>query len=285
MLATRGWKYKAFLRYLRLFRYAAFSPTRGEFLESYYTLMRYLDDVVDGDANLPHGYSSAEDYLKEKIAFSEHLSAPIDEVDHLMVHCFRLAERFGEDFGQETRDILESLLFDARRKGKLTLFPEKELMHHFHRLDIRGTVRATLKVFKEDPEKWPRLEPLGMACRYQFDLEDFEADIQAGYVNISREEIEFYELRVDDLNDLGNVGLRRFFRDRAQRGLDLLREHHRNLATTRFSILARATFHLVYELPARKRFRQVLKEQAPFLRALDSARVESYNPGPYAQIQ
>ena len=49
MLKTRGWKYRAFLRYLRFFKYAAFAPTRGEFLESYYVLMRFLDDVVDGD--------------------------------------------------------------------------------------------------------------------------------------------------------------------------------------------------------------------------------------------
>ena len=45
MLETRGWKYRSFLRYLRVFKYAAFSWNRGEFLECYYTLMRYLDDI------------------------------------------------------------------------------------------------------------------------------------------------------------------------------------------------------------------------------------------------
>ena len=48
MLNTRGWKYRVFLRYLKLFKYLAFAPKRGEFLESYYTLMRYIDDVLDG---------------------------------------------------------------------------------------------------------------------------------------------------------------------------------------------------------------------------------------------
>ena len=42
MLKTRGWKYRSFLLYLRLFKYAAFAPVRGEFLESYYVLMRFL---------------------------------------------------------------------------------------------------------------------------------------------------------------------------------------------------------------------------------------------------
>ncbi|MDO8928003.1 MAG: hypothetical protein Q7W54_03345 [Bacteroidota bacterium] len=38
MLETRGWKYRAFLRQLRFFKYVAFAPVRGEFLESYKSL-------------------------------------------------------------------------------------------------------------------------------------------------------------------------------------------------------------------------------------------------------
>ncbi|MCJ7757934.1 MAG: hypothetical protein MUP24_07270, partial [Gillisia sp.] len=71
MLKTRGWKYRAFLRYLRLFKYAAFAPVRGEFLESYYVLMRFLDDIVDGDAPLPEGYLDESDYISHKIRFSK----------------------------------------------------------------------------------------------------------------------------------------------------------------------------------------------------------------------
>ena len=69
-LRTRGTKYRNFLRYLRLFKYTAFSPLRGTFLESYYTLMRYLDDIVDGDAPLPEGFADGSAYLEEKIRFS-----------------------------------------------------------------------------------------------------------------------------------------------------------------------------------------------------------------------
>ena len=68
MLKTRGWKYRAFLRYLRFFKYAAFAPTRGEFLESYYVLMRFLDDIVDGDAPLPEGYLNESDYILGKLS-------------------------------------------------------------------------------------------------------------------------------------------------------------------------------------------------------------------------
>jgi hypothetical protein len=132
MLQNRGWKFQSFLRYLRLFKYAALSPTRGLLLESYYTLMRYLDDVVDGDAALPGGYQDECAYINEKLIFSTHPENPKDEVDYLMRYCFELASKIGTDFRAETRDILESLLFDANRRGRLKIFSQEALIHQFH---------------------------------------------------------------------------------------------------------------------------------------------------------
>ncbi len=261
MLKTRGWKYRAFLRYLRLFKYAAMAPTRGEFLESYYVLMRYLDDIVDGDAPLPKGYKDETEYLIEKIRFLKNPNSPKDEVDYLMLFCFDLARKFGQDFQAETEDILSSLLFDAKRRGKMIVFPRRELMQHFHMLDIRGTIRATLKIFKEEPEKYQLLEPLGMACRYQYDLEDFEADIAAGYVNISKEECDQMEISKLDLRNIHTPKIKKMFLRRAEEGMKLLEEHHRRLPAGKFSLLARATFPLVYEFPARKTFRKIISEK------------------------
>lgn len=261
MLKTRGWKYSAFLRYLRFFKYVSFSPTRGDFLESYYTLMRYLDDIVDGDAPLPLGYLDTVNFLKEKIQFSENPNNPKDEVDFLMLHCFNLSKRFHEDFQLETKDILYSLLFDANRKGKGIIFPEKELMRHFHLMDVRGTIKATLKIFKEDPKKYKLLKPLGIATRYQFDLEDFEADIKAGYVNITKEECLLFGIETADLHNSQSSGIKKWFKYRAQQGLNLLEEHHQRLLEGRFSLLTRATFPIVYEFPARKFFKKVLREK------------------------
>ena len=263
MLDTRGWKYRVFLRYLRLFKYFAFAPTRGEFLESYYTLMRYLDDVVDGDAPLPEGYQNETEYMIRKIQFSENPTDPQDEAEYLMLYCFQLAERFNQDFREETKDILNSLLFDAKRRGKLIVFPKKELMHHFHIMDVRGTIRATLKVFKEDPDKYLFLEPLGMASRFQFDLEDIHTDIEAGYVNISKEEFEQFNLSKEELTNRNSPNLKRWMHHHARQGLALLEEHHRQLPKGKFSLLARATFPLVYEAPARKEFNKVLSEPIP----------------------
>lgn len=260
MLRTRAWKYRSFLRYLRIFKYAAFAPTRGEFLESYYVLMRFLDDIVDGDVPLPKGYNSESEYISAKIDFSKNPTDPQDEADHLMLYCFYLADKFGEEFREETEDILNSLLFDANRKGKMIIFPKKDLMHHFHLLDIRGTIRATLKIFKDDPEKFRILEPLGIACRYQYDIEDIETDLAAGYVNLSQEECSRLNIRLEDLNDPSSVKIKRWLHQRALDGMELLKEHHRLLPVGNFSRLERWTFTLVYENPAKKVFKKTISE-------------------------
>ena len=263
MLETRGWKYRAFLRYLHIFKYVTFAPTRGEFLESYYTLMRYLDDVVDGDMPLAEGYSCESDYLSQKIAFSKNLNNPKDEVDYLMIYCFELAKRFEQDFQAETEDILDSLLFDARRRGKAVIFPKEELDHHFHLLDIRGTIRATLKVFNDDPDKYKILEPLGIACRHQYDLEDFDTDIAAGYVNISKEDCERFKIKPEDLSNSSLPNISSWLRHHAGEGMALLAEHRRIMPQGKFTLLERMVFNYVYERPARKTFRKIISENKP----------------------
>lgn len=257
MLKTRGLKYRAFLWQLRSFKYLAFAPTRGEFLESYYTLMRYIDDVVDGDAPLSSNYANEVDYIVEKINFSKHPSHPKDESDFLMLYCIELAEKFGEDFQSETSDILECLLFDANRRSKYIIYPEAELHNHFFILDIRGTIRATLKVFNDDPEKFKLLEPLGTACRHHYNIEDFEEDIKAGYINISKEECEEFDISLEDLHRVSpNVKL--WLQHHAEKGMELLAKHHQLMPRGNFSLLEKLVFKVVYEIPAKRVFKKFL---------------------------
>ena len=260
MLETRGSKYRSFLQYLRLFKYVSCAPKKGEFLESYYALMRYLDDVVDGDIALPDGYLSESEYISEKIRFSQDPGSPRDNLDSLMVYCFDLASSFGEDFQQETSDILSSLLFDARRRGKGVIFPKEELYHHFHLLDIRGTIRATLKIFGDNPDKYQLLEPLGKACRHQYNIEDFEADIAAGYINIPLEECTSFGIEMEDLGNLTSPKIQSWLRFHANEGLELLKEHHRILHERAFSLFERAVFKVVYENPAKRVFMKILAD-------------------------
>ena len=263
LIKRNGKKYKSFLRYLRIFKYASLSPTRGEFLELYYVLMRYLDDIADGDLPAPVEYGNSVTYLQSKIDFSINPQNPTDDIDLLFLHCFDLAKRFNEEFNQETGDILNSLLFDAKRHATGRVFPRQELMDHFHAMDIRGTIRATLKIFKDDPENYRLLEPLGLATRFHYDLQDFESDIAAGYINIPLEDVIEFDIDINCLQDRFSPNVYRWFIKQALNGLEYLDLHKVNLRTAKLSLLARATFPLVYVNPARKYFNQVLRECPP----------------------
>lgn len=258
MLKTRSSKYKWFLYALRSFKYLSVNSVKGDFLEYYYSLMRYVDDVVDGDLELPSGYKTKEEFVAGRIDFSLDPRKPKHQIDYLMLHCFELASSFGEDFSQETRDILLSMLFDAKRYGKKELFTEEVLSHHFHLLDVKGTIRAALKVFGEDPENYDRLEPLGLASRIYYNLRDYDEDSEAGFVNIPREDCVRLKINPNDLESRVSPSVQNWFREQATKGVELLDIHNRKMSNGSLGFLAKVTLPLVYERPARRYFETIL---------------------------
>lgn len=277
MLRTRGAKYLWFLKYLKLFRLIAKTPERADFLESYYTLMRYLDDIVDNDAPLPRGYSDTETCMLDKIRFAGNPTKPADESDAMMIHCFRLGSMFGASFGDETQDILGSLLFDARRMGQDRFFSSDELMEHYHQLDIRGTVKATVKLFNENTDDFLLLEPLGMASRFFYDIRDAADDLAKGLVNISLEDALAFGITPDNMCEPGNTGVRRWCRAQALRGIQLLALHRQQIRKGRFRLSTRLTFLFVYERPARGFFNKILRQTAD----LEPFAIPDVNTGNY----
>lgn len=267
LLKTRGEKYRWFLRALRLFKYLSMNLVKGEFLESYYTLMRYVDDVVDGDAALPERFGNSIDFVLEKIEFVKNPRSPKDRIDCLAAYCFELAKGMGEDFSQESQDILNSMLFDARRYGKKLVFPEAELMHHFHLLDVRGTIGAAVKIFGEDPKNGPLLAPLGLASRIYYNLRDYKEDILAGFVNISSEDCDKFginPLKIEEnlegsLEYRISLPVQGWMKAQAEKGLSLIRDYQDNLSASHFRFVTRLALPAVYEKPARKFFEKVLK--------------------------
>lgn len=262
MLRTRGAKYLWFLKYLKLFRLIAKTPERADFLEAYYTLMRYLDDIVDNDAPLPPGYGDTETFLLDKIRFANNPDTPSDESDAMMMHCFHLGHTFGESFKDETEDILGSLLFDTRRMGQNRFFSSDELMAHYHQLDIRGTVRATIKLFNENVADFQLLEPLGMASRFFYDIRDVHDDLSKNLVNISREDADAFGISAGNMNEPDNPGIKRWRRAQALRGLQLLDLHRIQIPKGSFRLTTRLTFLFVYERPARGFFNKTLRQTA-----------------------
>ena len=143
----------------------------------------------------------------------------------------------------------------------IELFPVPITSHHFHSLDIRGTISATLKVFAEDPTKYPILEPLGLACRIFYNLRDYDEDIGAGLVNISVEDCQKFNISKNDLENKLSESVQDWFKDQSNQGIQLLTKHNATVSKGNFGLLARMTFPIVYEKSARKYFEGILSTE------------------------
>ncbi len=255
MLQRDRKKYYSFLLALKTFRFASMSSVRGSFLENYYFLMRYVDDVVDGDIPLQKEFSTAEEFVSRKIDFLHCMKEPDDNVDFMILYSAELGKKFDEDFSQETEDILNSLLFDAKRRNRREISSAKDLNDHFHLLDIRGTIKASLKVFGEDPEKYEILKPLGLATRIMYNLRDYEEDVNKGLINIPLEDIG--RLGINCFESCLSPGVKEWFIEQKYKGLDLLRQHEETYREGNFGLLSRIALKFVFEKPTQKYLEKV----------------------------
>ena len=246
-------KYKNFIKALDCFRFLSY-PDRADLLESYYAAMRYVDDIVDGDR--PHRYQTREEFIQERICLLG--KKPRLEVDRLIDHCLALSRDLDIDLLSETKDILGAMVFDAKRYGRMQIFPKKELDDHSYLLDIKGTIKATLKIFNEDPNKCDSLKPIGYASKIYYNLRDYEEDISCGIVNISSEDFKKFGIGLRDSTDINSKPVQEWIRSQAEEGLGYIEEHRKSLKKEKFNILSHLALKIVYEMPAKSYFRKIL---------------------------
>lgn len=292
MLKTRRDKHKWMLRGLKSFKFVNLlftKPTpdfykralkRAELLESYYVTMRYIDDVVDSDAICPRGFTDTISFVSEKINFINsyiysNTTQPKDNIDRMFIYCFDLARECGFYILDETLDILESMLFDAKRlnytviNNKNKIFSNIELEQNFYKLDISGTIQASLKIFNEDPEKYFALNFLGHACRICYNLKDLRSDLLKGIVNIPIEECRDFNIPLELLESRDYLQenmskeslplcIKEWTIKEAKRGVKLIGYHKEIMQERNFSRLVRLTLPIMYEAPCTRYFNGVL---------------------------
>lgn len=233
---------------------------RGRLLLAVNTGMRILDDIADGDRQPPPGVSPVA-YLEDKQAFVRNPEHPQDDLDYLFTYCYQLAHRAGLEIHHELDAFFEYFLFDARRRGTREIFTRTELDQAYDACDITGTIRGSLMVFGDDPEKAALLMPLGKAVRKYYSLRDYEPDIAAGFVNIPRESIEAHWITKDDLSDRFSPPVRAWFHEEASSGLQLLDEHNGVMRREKFAWRGRLALPLAYIRPTRAYLEAVLSDQ------------------------
>src|SRR3989344_7377086 len=122
-----------------------------EIMLTIYAVMRKIDDVVDRDAPLPAGCTSAVEYVERYMDFVINRRTPSDDNERLLAYALNLAEKAGLDLSFEVWSILDSLRFDAVRieAGAIMVLPRKQLLRYQYGRDGRGTIIACLKLARE----------------------------------------------------------------------------------------------------------------------------------------
>jgi hypothetical protein len=248
---------KNWVRMLEAAPYFVGNMTRGRLLQAVNVGMRILDDIADGDRPPPEGFSPVA-YLEKKQEFIHEPNTPVDDLDYLFTYCYQLADKSGLRIGRELDAFFDYFLFDARRRGTGAIFTQAELDRAYDACDITGTIRGSLMVFGDDPNRADSLMPLGKATRKYYTLRDYEADIAAGFVNIPREAVDSYGITTDVLTDRFTPSVSAWFQSEARSGLDLLQEQERILARERFQWRGRVALHFAYSKPTRRYLEGVL---------------------------
>lgn len=232
-------------------------PTRGNLLLGVNTGMRLLDDFADGDRPIP-GNIPAVAYLEAKQAFIRNPVNPQDDIDRLFAYCYQLADRAGVRIDRELNAFFNYFLFDARRRGTGQVFSRVELDEAYDACDIAGTIRGSLMVFGDDPEKAHHLMPLGKAVRTFYTLRDYEDDIAAGFVNIPREATEAHGITEVDLPDRFSPPVRAWFHEEATLGLQRLDDHNKIMGREKFRLIGKLVLPMAYIKPAQSYLQAVL---------------------------
>lgn len=236
------------------------SMTRGRLLLAVNAAERILDDIADRDRQPPPGISPVS-YLEQKRTFIRNPENPQDELDYLFVYCYQLANTAGLQIHRELDAFFDYFLFDAKRYGTGEIFTRGELDQAYNACDITGTIRGSLMVFGDDPEKAELLMPLGRAVRKYYTLRDYDTDIAAGFVNIPRESVEEHGITRDDLPNRFSPPVRAWFYEEASSGLQLLDAHSRIMKREKFAWRGRLALPLAYVRPTRVYLEAVLANQ------------------------
>lgn len=249
---------KKWICMLEVIPYFVGDMTRGRLLQAVNVGMRILDDIADGDRPAPPGISPVA-YLEDKQSFIRDPRTPKDPVDYLFTYCYQLANKAGLRIDPELDAFFEYFLFDAKRRGTGAIFPRAKLDKAYDACDITGTIRGSLMVFGDDPNRAELLAPLGKATRIHYTLRDYEADVKAGFVNISQEAVLAHGITSTDLPNRFSKPVQTWFRGEAVTGLELLDRHSQIMRREKFGWRGQMALKYAYAKPTRAYLEEVLK--------------------------
>jgi phytoene/squalene synthetase len=224
-------KYKKFLEWMdkiwKLVKtfHVPNAETKWKLVKLVYSLMRFLDDIVDGDGPISFFVADRKKYAQEKIDLIVNYdlknppqSVKTDLFDAFLHQIFSMADSIGifDQIHVGVWDLAKSIAFDADRtyeskqllaKGKgLAVRHREDLDKNFHWMDIIGTIYPSTELFGLEPiQSTELLKPLWLAMRDVYTLQDIFDDPKLGLCNISIEEMEQFGITMDEVMALKDI--------------------------------------------------------------------------------
>lgn len=211
---------KSLLIFFKLYNYTN-PETRSKIFRLIYIYFREIDDIIDGDKILNITSTDFNEYKKivteymyNRYAFLQngYSSSTPNELDEIMKEILELANQLNLDLKNEFIKLLDCMLFDLDRKcdlknGQIKLKFKNDIDKYYFQYYCDSCIKIAIMLTIPEyvNQECKDIRNLGYAQRIYFNLEDFFEDLSFGIINISKEDIENFEISEQSLISIAKL--------------------------------------------------------------------------------
>jgi len=175
-----------------------------------YAYFRWFDDITD-----------SHDFSKEEIMFtvqrqkrflsqlySQEISEELSTEELFLAHLVAYDKRSKNSFKNDLEILISTLEFDANRKYKILSSNE---IDKYIDDNTKSYVNISLAIFNQDCINREEFYKIARASFIIDLIYDLKKDFEIGYINIPREDINSYNI---DLNDLNSPEIKNWVKDK-----------------------------------------------------------------------
>ena len=178
-------------------------------MEVPYYFGRIIDDQVDGDQEIPTGFSSCEDYidyLKNSLEEKDDRTFRGGIAEFLMLKSVSNLEKLEQSHGEtktQTVKFLDAMLSEHQRRTKQGVLTRVELTQRYH--DTFDPPQDITFIATGSPTRSSHVPDLALAQGKSFAVKDLKPDISKGICNIPAEILDQAELTFPKLMEDPNL--------------------------------------------------------------------------------
>ncbi len=178
------------------------NPTQAKICRSAYFFFRHIDDVLDGDRKISTDPKDYVHSILEEINGNNH-GPKIIELYNYFMERIEDYKRDGDNPEEDSRKIIEIMLFDYQRSKEKTVYSRRELEEYFKRVYV-PVMNISLMIARSQL-RGKNIPEMVSIIGHLYSIRDMEIDLPRGIINIPIEELEQSGLKEDDYIDYTSV--------------------------------------------------------------------------------